>query len=328
MDVGELLKSIDIVEFIGQYVELTQNGEEFWGLSPFKDEKTPSFSVRRETNQFYDFSSGFGGSLIAFLQRYKHISASEAIQELADYAGVNGYEVSRKSDLSATSVCKRFLSHKSSEKCVSHTHLSDDYMCKYEKRDEKLAEWESEGISRVSLDKFQVYYDGFSDRLVYPIRDLSGKIVNVGGRTLDPQWKEKKLRKYTYFFGWGGGMDVVYGLSENMAAIKQRQEVIIFEGVKSVFLADSWGICNSAALLTSHLSPEQMKVLARLGCRVVFALDKDVTIRDDKNIRALKQFVSVEYIYDTQGLLEAKDSPVDKGREVFERLYAQRFRWR
>ena len=77
--------------------------------------------------------------------------------------------------------------------------LPDETMLRYEKRSDKLDVWRAEGISDSSLERFQVYYDAFSDRLVYPIRNLSGQIVNIGGRTLDPDWKEKKLRKYTYF---------------------------------------------------------------------------------------------------------------------------------
>lgn len=200
-------------------------------------------------------------------------------------------------------------------------------MEKYEKRDDKLAVWEEEGISRASLSKFQVYYDSFSNRLVYPIRNIIGQIVNIGGRTLDPDFKAKKLRKYTYFSGWGE-MDVIYGLFENMESILEKREVILFEGCKSVLVADSWGIHNTGALLTSHLNPNQMKILARLGVRVVFALDKDVRVRDDHNINKLKRYVSVEYFWDREDLLDEKDAPVDKGLEVFKKLYGQRLRYR
>ena len=153
---------------------------------------------------------------------------------------------------------------------------------------------------------------------------MDGKIVNVGGRTLDPAWKEKKLRKYTYFYPWGT-MDTLYGVPENLSAIREKREVILFEGCKSVLLADSWGIKNCGALLTSHLNPNQMKLLAKLGCRVVFALDKDVDVRRDHNIRKLCQYVTVEYICDTKDLLCEKDSPVDRGEEVFRTLYEQRY---
>lgn len=121
-------------------------------------------------------------------------------------------------------------------------------MSKYEKRDDKLAVWEAEGISREALDTFQVYYDSFSNRLVYPIRDIEGNIVNIGGRILDPEWKEKGMRKYTYLSGWGE-MSVIYGLFENMEEILKKKEIIIFEGCKSVLIARSWGIRNTGALL-------------------------------------------------------------------------------
>ena len=199
-------------------------------------------------------------------------------------------------------------------------------MEKYEKKDEKLAVWEAEGISRASLDKFQVYYDSFSNRLVYPIRNIKGQIVNIGGRTLDPDWKAKNLRKYTYLSGWNGGMNVIPGLFENLDDILKAKEVILFEGIKSVMLADTYGIKTSGCILTSHLNPEQMKILARLGCDVVFALDKDVDIMKDHNIGRLKKYVKVYYIKDFLDITDEKDSPIDKGYDVFKQLYEKK-RW-
>ena len=102
--------------------------------------------------------------------------------------------------MAATLTCKRFCRPKSTSKQPKSTILPDDYMLRYEKDSEKLNVWRSEGISDDSLDKFQVYYDRFSDRLVYPIRNMGGQIVNIGGRALDPEWKEKKQRKYCYFY--------------------------------------------------------------------------------------------------------------------------------
>ena len=134
------------------------------------------------------------------------------------------------------------------------------------------------------------------------------------------------MRKYTYLSGWGE-MSVIYGLFENMEEILKKKEIIIFEGCKSVLIARSWGIRNTGALLTSHLNPAQMKLLARLGVRVVFALDKEVNIKKDHNINKLKQYVNVEYVWDKDNLLEEKDAPVDKGGEVFDKVYTQRRRF-
>lgn len=327
MELEDLIESIDIVEYISQFVELEEKNGEFWGLSPFKDENTPSFSIRRETNSFYDFSSGIGGNVFTFVKHYMGCSAKEAIEILSKYAGYDGITAIPRQKLAATLICKRFKPQISRKKASSITVYPENCMERYEKRDEKLAVWESEGISRASLDRFQVYYDSFSDRLVYPIRNFEGKIVNIGGRALDPMWKEKGLRKYTYFSGWGE-MNVIYGMFENLDDILKQREIIIFEGCKSVLIADTWGIKNSGALLTSHLNPQQLKLLVKLGVRVVFALDKDVRIRDDHNISKLKQYVNVDYLWDARDLLDDKDSPVDKGEEVFKELYGQRLKYR
>ena len=326
MELRDLIESTDIVAYISQFVELEQRGEEYWGLSPFKEEKTPSFSVRPSPPRFFDYSSGIGGNVFTFIKYYFKCSSAEAVRKLQEYSGLDGELAFRPDKLDAVQSFRKFQPPKKPKKEAKGIVLPDDYMLRYEKRPDKLAVWRSEGISEASLEKFQVFYDAFSDRLVYPIRSPSGQIVNVGGRTLDPDWKEKKLRKYTYFFSWGS-LETIYGLSDNLEAIKAKREIILFEGAKSVMIADGWGIHNTGAILTSHLNPAQLKLLAGLGCRVVFALDKDVHVRDDHNIKKLKQYVAVEYLYDFNDLLQAKDSPVDRGKEVFQTLYEQRFKY-
>lgn len=327
MELEDLIEEIDIVDYISQYVELEEKNGEYWGLSPFKDENTPSFSIRRETKRFYDFSSGIGGNVFSFVRKYNGCSAQEAVNILKQYLGCDSTTVTPRRKLAATIACKKFKPRKTVKKKSKGTVYPENYMERFEKRADKLAAWTAEGISEQSLQRFEVCYDNFSDRLVYPIRNIEGEIVNIGGRTLVPEWKEKKLRKYTYFSSWGE-MDVIYGLYENMQYVLEQKEIIIFEGCKSVLLADSWGIRNTGALLTSHLNPNQMKILARLGVRVVFALDKNVRVRDDHNISKLKRYTTVEYFWDRSDWLEEKDAPVDKGLEVFKKLYEQRFRYK
>lgn len=328
MDLSELIESIDIVDYISQFVELEEKNGEFWGLSPFKDEKTPSFSVRRESGSFYDFSSGIGGSVVTFTQYYYRITKREAIERIKKMVCGEGVELTPMTHIEATKSCKKYAIKPHIKRPVNRAVFRPGYMEKYEIRKDKLEVWENEGISKDILDKFCVRYDSFSDRLVYPIHDLYGNIINIGGRTLDPDWKSKGLRKYTYFSGWEGGMGVIYGLYENMDSIIEKKEVIIFEGCKSVLIAASWGINNTGALLTSHLNPAQMVILAKLGVRVVFALDKDVKIKNDHNISRLKRYVNVDYIYDRDDLLDEKDSPVDKGIDKFRNLYANKVRYR
>lgn len=212
MRVSELIEDVDIVGYISEFIELEERGDEFWGLSCFKDEKTPSFSVRPSSGKWYDFSTGQGGNIIDFLKLYYKCDLHEAVEIFKRHEGIKDTsEQARTTRLQATSIAKKYKIQSKSQKTPSSFHLPDNHMDQYELRQDKFKVWSREGISIQTLNKFQVRYDPFSNRLVYPIRNINGQIVNVGGRTLDPQYKEKKLRKYTYFYQWGC-LDTIYGL--------------------------------------------------------------------------------------------------------------------
>ena len=116
MELSELIQSIDIVEYISQFIELEQRGEEWWGLSCFKNEKTPSFSVRREPPCFYDYSSGIGGNVFTFVRYYHHCSASAAVEILRKYVGFSGEIAAPQKKMAATMVCRRYQPPKTAEK--------------------------------------------------------------------------------------------------------------------------------------------------------------------------------------------------------------------
>ena len=329
LSLPEIIESVDILEYISQYcdLEIRPDGE-YWGLSPIKDERTPSFSVNTEIGRFYDFSSGAGGNVLDFIRAYHKCSFQEGVKLLKEFANLDSADtVAKTKRLQATSIAKKFSNQKRETKQSKVSVLPDDYMVRYDRDLEKLQSWIDEGISQESLDKFQVRYDTFSDRIVYPIRDMAGNIINISGRTLDPEYKKHGLRKYTYFKPLGI-LDTIYGFAENRDEILTQKEIILFEGAKSVMLADSWGIKNTGAILTSHLNPQQFQLLIRLGINVVFALDAEVNIREDKNIMRLLPYVPVWWVRNREGLLEEKDAPVDKGEEVFRLLYESRGRVR
>lgn len=322
MTVKELVESVDILEYISQYAELEEKNGEYWCLSPLKEEVTPSFSVRPEEHVFYDFASGKGGNVLNFIALYEHCSMRDAIEKLKKYAGAELLDHQRPK-MSTVTFAKRFAVKKKAERVSTAKILPDNYMERYAFDLEKLAPWVEEGISEASLKRFEVRYDKFSDRIMYPIRNVDGQIINVSGRTLDPDFKAKKIRKYTYIYELGT-FDTIYGLSDNLQYIKEAGEIILFEGAKSVMKMDTWGYRQCGAVCTSHLNQNQLKILAKLGVRVVFALDKGVDILDDSNIHRLKRYVPVQYVLDTDGLIRDKDAPVDAGREVWEKLYEGR----
>lgn len=327
MEVAEILERVDILEYIRQYCDLEKKSDgEYWGLSPFKEEKTPSFSVSQEKQRFYDFSTGTGGNLISFIEQYQHCDFLEALRTLKKYAKITDDTPGEIKRLEATKIAKKYRKQAPKTKETTYAVLPSDCMERYEFLPEKLQCWVDEGISLETMKQFGVRYDSFSDRIVFPIRNYDGGIINICGRTLDPDFKQKKLRKYTYFKQFGGALDTIYGIAENREAILKAKRVILFEGAKSVMIAHEWGVCNTGAILTSHLNPQQFLFLAKLGASVVFALDKEVDVTEDKQIQRLKRYVNVETIRDTHGLLDEKMSPVDRGKEVFIRLYKERVR--
>jgi len=318
-----------MVEYVSQYTDLTEKSGELWGISPFNTgEKTPSFSLDPAKRYFYDFSAGFGGNLVDFVMAHDHVNVAQAINILKKYAHITeGADGAPRQRLSVVSVARRYgRPTRSPPKCTAKL-LPDDYMARYSFDREKLKIWADEGISYDTMWKYNVRYDAFDDRIVYPIRNLEGRIFCVSGRTCDPDYKAKKIRKYTYTTPIGS-LPALYGFWENKQSILDRKEAIVFEGCKSVLKAVDFGYDNSIALLTSHLSPFQMEAMIRLasfhGIHFVFALDSDVDITKDKNIMRLKSYAHVEWIKNRDNMLEEKDSPVDRGKEVFDRLYTMR----
>lgn len=333
MEIEDLIDSVDLVEYIGQFTDLELRGREYWGLSPLKDEDTPSFSIDPDKQCFYDFSSGKSGGILQFIKYYYNCSMHRAIKKLEEYAGVNGIAI-RHEKLAALKVCKKYKAREKSDlvKANKPKVMPERVMDKYPYDAEELQIWINEGITEEVMKEFGVRYDPITDRIVYPIRDMQGEIVNVGARTLDPDYKVKGLRKYSYLQGWNGGMEVIYGLHENLKYVKEKGYLILFEGAKSVLKAASWGIRNTGAILTSHLNPNQIHVLLSTCClnnvAVVFALDKDINVANDNNIRKLTKFLNVFYLKDTEDLLDDKDSPVDKGLDVFKKLCRNKIRLR
>lgn len=326
LEISDILEAIDILEYISQYCDFEEKGGEFWCLSPFKDEKTPSFSVDPEQQVFYDFSSGSGGNIINFIQQYHSVSLPQAIEMAKQYAGLADDDKSTVLSAKMTSarIARKFKKPLTKEISPAREILPEDCMEKYEFRKDKLQLWADEGITFDTMLRFNVRYDAFSNRIVHPIRDFSGNIINICGRTCDPDFKQKKIRKYTYFNSFGL-LNTLYGYAENKDSIISSKEIILFEGAKSVMKAYGWGYTNCAALLTSHLSRQQFLFLVRLcswySVRIVFALDADVDVSADKHVRLLTRYADVSVVKNFDDLLDPKDAPVDKGEDVWRSLY-------
>lgn len=321
---------VDLLDYVSQYTDFKRQGGEYWALSPLTDERTPSFSINTDKfdrQKWKDFSSGGSGDIVDFVKAYEHVGTKRAIEILSAYAGIDGEELRRKTHLDAFDVARRFGGSSGSRKrkteASGHRILQNDYMDRFEEDHPALQLWRDEGITDLTMDRFEVRFDVFTNRIVFPLRDAEGNIINVIGRTVDPDFKAKNLRKYTYYFPLGN-LDVLFGYELARYAIDVTNEIILFESAKSVMLCDGWGIHNTCAILTSHLNDYQRKFLIKLGRPVVFALDKDANPFVDKNVMKLKRYCNVSVTIDTEGVLDEKDSPADKGKDIFVKLYNER----
>lgn len=311
----DLIEKIDILSYIGQYVKLQPQGQEYVGLSPFTNEKTPSFFVSPQKKYWYCFSCGEGGTVIKFVQKYHKVNYEKAIQMLSSWGHITiGNE---------EPIMKLIRRYKKREEEVIpiRKELDKDIMNKY--KNVTISSWVNEGISKEVLEKYQVRYDDNACRIVFPIWDIDGRLINIKGRAAHPRWKEFGMAKYIYYFPLGKN-DLFWGYHWHLQDIIRKNEIILVEGEKSVMKLETNGISNAVALGTSHLSKEQMQILLKLRVDVVVALDKDKNPREDKNLQNLSKYNKCFVIIDNNNLLKEKDSPIDCGIDVFNKLYEQK----
>ena len=325
--IEEIKESIDIVNFIGEYVELKKKGREYFGNCPFHDERTGSFSVTPHKGVYYCFGCKKGGDIIDFCQDYLNMTYEQAINYLGSEVGISTV----KTKISPTVRYLRKSTRKRKNKQIPEPHkiLDKSVLSDFERR--KITKWIEEGIPQSIMDYYMVMYDKESNRIVYPVFDNSGNLINVKGRTLFDNYKDYNIPKYMNYYPVGD-LDYFQAFCFKKKILDRSKEVIIFESLKSAMKLDSFGIYNSISSETSQINIFQVRELVQLHCDVVIAFDSDVSLEEIKKkdtIQLLCHFTNVYVVYDSNGLLGGKtekNSPVDKGKEIWEELYKQRIK--
>jgi len=186
-------------------------------------------------------------------------------------------------------------------------------------------DWYMEGITVKTQIFFQIGFDLDEERVVIPIRNEKGELVNVKGRTLIPNYKELDIVKYKYLFHIKV-KDFLFNLNNASDAISNQQEVIIFEGEKSVMKMWQYGYKNCIALGGSNISPYQIKKIKQLGMdkKIIFAFDKDKT--SSEIMEEIKRFEvlhnrKIYVIFDRLNYLNNEDAPIDQGLDTWLHLY-------
>lgn len=189
-------------------------------------------------------------------------------------------------------------------------------------------------IDQRVLDKYMVMFDDRSDRIIFPhlkYNDAS-KVAGVVGRTVHKAWKELKINKYMSMLPTRYDKTYnLYGLCQNIEEIKRQGKVFIFEAEKSVMKLDMYGLPLGVSVGCHNISEFQLKLLRGLDVDIYVCFDKDVELDHIKSVcRKLTGRIgsrTVYYIYDSEDVLDVKDSPVDKGIRVWNKLLEQRIKY-
>lgn len=328
--IEEIKDNIDIVDFIGEYVDLTKKGKEYFGKCPYHDERTGSFSVTPSKNMYYCFGCKKGGDVINFCMDHLNMSYEKAINYLSGIAGINA----EKTEISSTvKYLKKATKKKrmNNQVPVSHEILDKSILDGFEQR--KITKWIKEGIPQDIMNQYGVRYDRSANRIVYPVYDNFGNLINIKGRTLYDNYKDfnPPIPKYMNYYPVGD-LDYLQAFCFKKDIILQQKEIILFESLKSVMKLDSYGRLNSVSSETSEITIFQAKTIIQLHCDVVIAFDNDVSLKkilSKENINLLRRFTNVYAVIDRKGLLGKttdKNSPVDKGKEIWEELYEEKIK--
>lgn len=198
--------------------------------------------------------------------------------------------------------------------------------------------WEREGISRAAMIRFDIRFSIAQNKVIIPHYDVKGNLVGIRGRAFDP-WEVQNIGKYMpvkvegKWYSHPLGMNL-YGLYENKKRIAEYGVVYVFEGEKSVLKLDDFSFPNlGVAVCGSTFNKYQLNILMKevRPREIVLCFDKENDTEREKYFDKLKRiadkyknYCKFSFIYDTKGLLDLKDSPVDKGEAVFRQLLNSR----
>ena len=317
----EINASVDLLEYVSQSIEMEKRGRDYFGHCPLHVDNTPSFSITPSKNSYYCFSCGRSGGIIGYLMDYEHLRFDDAVDKAAKLGNMDLSKMCRSQTMTFLKKTKNLMREKEQ---VVHETLNSNELNKYSHED--ITEWIDEGILQEVMDLFEVRINDRDNRIVYPVYDINGNLINIKGRTRYKNYKELRIPKYINYYPIGT-MDYFQGLNITLPFIKDQNEMIIFESVKSVMKAYGWGYKNCASAEKHTITDEQLKLLVRLRVNIVFAFDSDISYSDKdikKTIDVLKRITNVYVIYDRKGLLggkDAKNAPVDLSREIWEQLY-------
>ena len=305
--IDNVFETARVEEVIGDFVVLKKSGSNFKGLSPFSDERTPSFMVSPAKQLWKDFSSGKGGSVVSFLMEHEHFSYPEAIKYLANKYGIEVEETERTDEQKEKATQKEnlFIVSDYAKEYFHKTLLNVE-----EGKAIGLSYFKERGFTQKTIEKFSLGYsldkwdaftntaikkgyqleflektgltivkgekqfDRFKGRVVFPIQSMSGRTLGFGGRILT---NDKKAAKYLnspesdiYHKS-----DVLYGLYQAKNIISKDDNCYLVEGYTDVLQFNQSGIINVVSSSGTALTPNQIRLINRLTKNITVLYDGD-----------------------------------------------------
>lgn len=306
-DIDYIFDNIDIVSLVSEYVKLEKRGQNYLGLCPFHNEKTPSFTVSPEKKIAHCFGCGKGGNIFQFVSLIENITYNQAIAKLGTRLGLDlesndnkeaSYDFNNELDImyyghrllsdyynyillntkEAEDALKYLLDRGLSEDVIKHFNLG------YAPRDNNIA-LNFFNSNKINLDLMVEagllgkndngdYYDVFKDRVMFPIKNNQNQVVAFSGRTMS---SDKNVPKYynTHETKIFEKRTVLYNFSDARSFIAKENEVILCEGYMDVIKAHQNGMKNTVALMGTNIDNNKLKELLSLVKKITLSLDND-----------------------------------------------------
>ena len=300
--VEEVRTKNDIVEVVSEHVRLQKKGGRYWGLCPFHNEKSPSFSVNGDLQVYHCFGCGAGGNVYTFVMNYENYSFPEAVKMLAERAGVQLPEQDESEEgrrresrrtrlLAVNKEAAKFFYY---QLRTPHGEIGYNYLKKRELSDETMQRFglgfagkngamlvqylrgkgfEDELIQEAGLASHSERYgmvSQFWNRVMYPIQDINNRVIGFGGRVMGDGEPKYLNSPETPIFDKRRNL---YGL--NYARRARSSNIILCEGYMDVIAMHQAGFTQAVASLGTAFTPEQAALLRRYTDNVLLAYDSD-----------------------------------------------------
>lgn len=312
----------NIVDVVGQYVQLKKSGKNYLGLCPFHNEKTPSFSVAEDKQIYYCFGCGKGGNVFSFVQEIEGLTFPESVEKVAEYSNID------VSTFSSSQIIQTVSPHVLEETKLIEIHektmeLYHHILLNTEVGEEALLYLEKRGLDRETIETFQIgfapkdrsllyqvlekenysdellaktgllfrldngnWLDRFYQRIMFPIKNSKGKTIGFSGRLLETEsFDATDQPKYLNSpeTDLFNKRFVLFNFHKARAEIRKKNEVILFEGFMDVISAWMSGVKNGVASMGTSLTIDQIKSLERVSEDVLICYDGDSAGVDASN---------------------------------------------